>query len=358
MKKVKALLGIFLATALLASCASTASSSAASQSSAADSTGSAPVETVKVDELKIAYSPSADAQAILDTTEPLKQLLIDQLATRGFEVGKVDITVGTSFEAIGESLASGSVDVGIGGGSIYVTYEDDVDLLLTATRDDFNVDSANPMDWNKEIPTRVPGKMTTGYRGLIYAGPSAYGKELAAKVENGEELTFEDLDKATWAVGNTTSNAGYLFPSQWLKTKYGKTLADLSNIVPGTNYPTMFTQAASEQIDVFVVFADGRDTYKDAWTSEMGRSESIYDEVKVIGVTDMIMNDVTMGSKISDTMNLPGFKEAFEQSMIDIAKTPEGQKAISVLGHTGYIIGNDADYDVLREVLADVKSMS
>ncbi len=299
MKKAKSILCVFLSSLLLlaTACGSTASSSAQQSTAQNASQGSTNAEPVVVESLKIAYVPSMDAQTIIDSTEPLKAILIEEMAKHGFDIKKVEITVGTSFEAVGESLASGSVDVGIVGASVYVTFEDEVDLLLTATRDGFKNESPDPKVWNEGKPERVEGVPVTGYRGLILAGPSTYGQELAAKVDKGEELTWEDLDKAVWAVANTTSNAGYLYPCLWLKNNYGKVISDLTNVIPGTNYPTMMTQAASEQIDVFVVFADGRLDYEEAWNSEMGRKDSIFDDVKVIGVTDMIMNDVTMLTK-------------------------------------------------------------
>jgi len=361
MRRTKAVLYLLLATVLILGTAcskkdTSATASAAPTQSAAVQADQ-PQENVQVDKLRIIYVPSTDAQVLLAAVEPLKQMLTDELQTRGFDVKAVEITVGTSFEVVGESLASGSVDIGIGGASVYVTYDDEVDLLLTATRNDFNKEGNDPRVWNNGISERIDGKLITGYRGLIFAGPSEQGRKLAAKVENGEELTWEDLDQATWAVGNTTSNAGYLYPCLWLKNNYGKMFGDLSNVIPGTNYPTMFTQAASEQIDIFMVFADGRNDYEESWTAELGRSESIWDEVKVIGVTDMIMNDVIMGSQISDVMTIPGFKEAFSQSMIDISTTDAGRKAIDILSHNGYVIGNDSDYDSVREVQALIKAL-
>lgn len=353
----KKLFVCFMAALMLALTACGGGGGTSSVAGAASGSGSAAAENVAVDKLSIIYVPSTDANVLLEATEPLKQMLIDEMSLRGFDIGEVEITVGTSFEAVGEALASGSVDIGISGASVYITYEDEVDLLLTATRNDFNKEGTDPNVWNDGPSERVDGKLTTGYRGLIYAGPSAYGKELAAKVAAGEELTWEDLDKAVWAVGNTTSNAGYLYPCLWLKQNYGKTYSDLSNVIPGTNYPTMFTQAASEQIDIFMCFADGRTDYAESWMTELGRSEDIMDEVKVIGVTDMIMNDVTIGSKLSETMQLPGFKEAYCEAMIEIAKTPVGLEAIDVLGHNGYVVGVPSDYDSLRDVQAIIKEV-
>lgn len=79
-----------------------------------------------------------------------------------------------------------------------------MDVILTATRNGLSNDSTNPADWNGEAnATKKDGPQVTYYRSLIYATPSAYGQELAAKVNAGEKLTWEDLDKATWAVQKT-----------------------------------------------------------------------------------------------------------------------------------------------------------
>ena len=45
-------------------------------------------------------SPSREPEEIITATEPLKQMLTDELATLGYDVGEVDITVGTSYEAV------------------------------------------------------------------------------------------------------------------------------------------------------------------------------------------------------------------------------------------------------------------
>ncbi len=317
----------------------------------------APVEPVVVEKLRVAYVPSMDVELILETTEPLKQLLIDELAKHNFDVKEVEITVGTSFEAVGEALSAGSADIGFSSALVYITYDDEVDLLLTATRYDFDRSGTDPMVWNGSLAQRDPSKQVTGYPGLIYAGPSPHGKMLAEKVQNGEELTWEDLDGATWAVANTSSNAGYLYPALWLKARYGKMISDLTTVLPGTAYPQMFAQAANEQVDVFLCYADGRSSYEEQWTGEWGREKPIEEEVIVIGVTDMITNDVVIGSLTSDTMKLPGFREAFVESMMEIAKTDDGFAAIQIFSHTGYFPGIDAEYDAMREAQSILKGL-
>lgn len=158
-------------------------------------------------------------------------MLTDELATLGYDVGEVDITVGTSYEAVGEALAAGTADVGLIPGGTYVLYDDGCDVLLTATRDGLSIDSDNAKDWNDNAPTEPTTEQVTSYRALMIAGPSEKGKELAAKVNAGEALTWEDVSSANWSVANSSSPAGYIYPSLWLQENFDKNITDLPHAV-------------------------------------------------------------------------------------------------------------------------------
>lgn len=45
----------------------------------------------------------------------------------------INITVGTNYEATGEAMAAGTVDLGWLPGGTYALFSDDVDVILTAT---------------------------------------------------------------------------------------------------------------------------------------------------------------------------------------------------------------------------------
>ena len=79
--------------------------------------------------------------------------------------------------------------------------------ILTATRDGLSIDSDNAKDWNDDAsPPSPPTEQVTSYRALMIAGPSDKGQELAAKVNAGEELTWDDLNSANWSVMGTSSS--------------------------------------------------------------------------------------------------------------------------------------------------------
>ena len=261
-KKISALLlSLALCAGLLAGCGT-------------GETAEAPSDTdvQQVDSLKIAFSPYADADLISESTEPLEELLKAKLLEKGYDVGEIDMTVGTSYTAVGEALSAGSADLGFISGGNYVLFSDDCDVLLTALRYAINKDSENPADWNDGTIEENTEGMSTYYRCILLAGPSEKGQELLSKVNAGEELTWDDLNSATWAVLNPTSASGYIYPSLWLQEHYGKGISDLDNVVECDSHTTSVARLAAGQVDVMVSY--GHIRIKNAPSREAARDMS------------------------------------------------------------------------------------
>ncbi len=349
---------------------SAADTSAADTTAATDATtteGASNEVKQSFDKLTLEFVPSKDADVIITGTKELPQLVKEEMAKLGYDIGEVDISVGTSYDATGEAMSAGTIDVGWLPGGTYALYSDDVDVILTATRNGLSNDSENPADWNGDAnATQKNGPQVTYYRSLIYATPSEYGKQLAEKVNNGETLTWDDLNKATWAVQKTSSSAGYIYPTMWLMKNYdGKKISDLANVIPlDSGYGTAFSYAAAESVDIIVCYADGRNDYEESWMlasdqqdstgkQGMGRSESIWNELNVIGVTDGIYNDTVAISKRSPYYT-DELKKALQQCFINIINTEKGKEIFGVYSHAGYAIATDADYDSARAALKAV----
>ena len=324
-------------------------------------------DNIAIDKLEFQFVPSKDADVIITGTKNLPDLVKAEMANQGYDIGEVVITVGTNYNATGESLAAGSIDLGWLPGGTYALYSDEVDVILTATRNGLSNDSEVPADWNGEAnKTLKNGPQVTFYRSLIYATPSAYGKELAAKVNAGEMLTWEELDAANWAVLGTSSSAGYIYPTLWLFDNYGKKISDLSHVTQLSGYGEAFAQAAAEAVDIIVCYADDRNDYEDAWTiptneadatgkAGMGRTDSIWNELNVIGVTKGIYNDTVAITKAKPEVYNPEFIEAMQNCLINIINTDEGKAIFDVYSHTGYAKATDADYDGARAAQEIVK---
>ncbi|MGI6687909.1 MAG: PhnD/SsuA/transferrin family substrate-binding protein [Christensenellales bacterium] len=324
-------------------------------------------DPIKMDKLTFEFVPSKDADVIIQGTANLPQLVQAEMLKNGYDIGEVHISVGTDYNATGEAMATGAIDIGWLPGGTYALYSDEVDVILTATRNGLSNDSTNPQDWNGEAnKTLKNGPQVTFYRALVYATPSAYGKELAAKVNAGEKLTWEDLNKASWGVMRTSSSAGYIYPTMWLMDNYGKKITDLSSVVTLQGYAEGFAMGAAENIDVIVCYADGRNDYEQAWTlpvtqkdptgkGGMGRTASIWEELNVIGVTEGIYNDTVSITKANPAVYNPEFIKAMQDSLIAIINTPEGKAIFDVYSHTGYAVATDADYEGARKALELVK---
>ena len=349
----------FLASILtLALCLGLATGCAGKQTPAENDTESAGETGVKeIPSLKIAFSPYADADQITTATEPLEQLLQAKLLEKGYDVKDIDMTVGTSYTAVGEALSAGSADIGFISGGNYVLFSDDCDVLLTALRYAINKDSENPADWNDGTIEENTKDMSTYYRCIILAGPSEKGQELQAKVNAGEELTWDDLNSATWSVLSPTSASGYLYPCLWLQNHYGKGISDLEHVVQSDSHTTSVARLAAGQVDVMVSFGHIRIKNAPKWETELGGTAPMVEQTGVIGVTEGIYNDMIAYSKNSDTMADEDFRKALGESFIEIADTDEGREIISVFSQVGYTWGQDSDYDGERAAQELLKSL-
>ncbi|MYL57027.1 PhnD/SsuA/transferrin family substrate-binding protein [Virgibacillus halodenitrificans] len=355
MKKVILFATAILFFVVLAACGNQ-QTEGASSSESSDSSNS--TENESIEKLSIGFVPSREPEEIVTATEPLKDLLKEELSGLGYDVGDIEITVGTNYEAVGEALSAGTTDIGFIPGGTYVLYDDGAEVILTSTRAGLSNDSDDPADWNKNEPTEPAEEQTTSYRALLITGPSENGKALAEKVNNGEELTFEDLNNATWNVMSSSSPAGYIYPTLWLQDNFDKTITDLSKVVQADSYGSSFARLASGQTDVLVTYADARRDFEDTWTSEYGRESDIWKETDVIGVMPAIYNDTISVSKNSEIMD-DDLKAALQTAFINIGESEEGKEVIAIYSHEGYQEATDADYDNERkaqEIVQQVES--
>ena len=364
MKKILALILAMVLVLSLGACGAK-EEAPATEAPAAEAPAAAETEAARphFEKLTLEFVPSKDADVIIAGTANLPELVKAEMANLGYDIDEVEITVGTNYDATGEAMSAGTIDIGWLPGGTYALYSDDTEVILTATRNGLSNDSENPADWNGEAnKTLKDGPQVTFYRSLIYAAPTEYGKKLAEKVNAGEALTWEDLDGATWAVQKTSSSAGYIYPTLWLMDNYGKKISDLSNVMPlDSGYGTAFSYAAAEQVDIIVCYADGRNDYEASWNlpvdqqdetgkQGMGREDSIWNELNVIGVTEGIYNDTVAISKESQFYT-PELKEALQNCFINIINTEEGKAIFDVYSHAGYAVAQDSDYDGARAAL-------
>ena len=351
------LLALVLCLGLLASCGGNkdqGSGDGGQQTPDAPPTESGPKQ---VEKLNVYFVPSREPSEIVTATEPLKALLKDEMLKEGYDIGEIVITVGTTYEAVGEALSAGTADVGLIPGGTYVLYDDGCDVILTATRDGLSKDFDDAKDWNDGTPTEASDKQAVSYRALLIAGPSDKGQALVAKVNAGEELTWDELNGANWSVMGSSSPAGYIYPALWLQDRYEKGITDLSNAVQSDSYGSAFARLASGQVDVLVTYADARRDYEERWNTEFSREGSIWEETGLIGVTAPIYNDTVSVSKTSPIMDAEMIA-ALQNAFINIGNTDEGKEVIAIYSHNGYQKAQSSDYDNERAAQKLIQELS
>jgi len=319
-------------------------------------------ESIVIDELSVVFVPSASVDEMLSASEPLKGMLIEELAKSGYEVKSVTIGAGTDYAVVGEGMISGTIDVGFLPAATYTLYADDgVDVILCSTRAGHNVVSDDFRDWNIVVENDA-SIIASGYRSLIYVNAlTEKGADLLAKAEN-NTLTWEDMDSAKWALGNVGSGASYVYPSIWLNNSFGegigqakKTVENLSNATFGGGYPDNLETVVLEQADIYCGFADTRTNdyaqpaFEAAYPELAAEGKTVFDCLKVIGVSDMIMNDtISVGN--ADYMTAE-FKAALQEAFINIIQTDVGKATVAPYSHTGYVPVADSDFDGTRAAM-------
>lgn len=311
----------------------------------------------EIENLKISFSPYADADVITASTAPLTELLQKTLLEKGYDVKNIDMTVGTNYAAVGEALSAGSADIGFMSSANYVVYSDDCDVLVTALRKALNKDSVDPADWNDGTVEAYNDGFSTYYRCIILAGDTEIGRQLGEKVNSGEKLTWEELDSATWAVLSPTSSSGYIYPCLWLLNNYDKGISDLSHVVEVDSHNSAVARLAAKQADIMVSYGHIRIKNAPLWNTDYAAEGNMAEVTNVIGVTDGIVNDLIAYSKTSELMQDEAFRTALEEAFIEIGATEEGKNIISVFSQVGYTHGTDSDYDTTRKAEALLKEL-
>jgi len=290
MKKVMAVLAAAILI-LLAGCGQQEGEASAPASSSAG-------EPLRQETMTVEFAPSgADPTALMAAAGRISEKLKDALARSGVEVGEVHISMGASQAATAQAVAQGGVDLAFLPDALTLAeFGDGADALFSRAYDTPSCTGTNPADWNgTDHATHWTGTESAGRRLLICAGPSEYGKNLAARVNEGKTLSWDELNHAKWGlIGGSADD----MVSLWLADHYeGSTLSDLDSTAYYEGYDEALRALAAGEVDIIPLAADLRIDYAEQWTmdhsrtgdnggSGLGRTEPIWDEVNVIGITE------------------------------------------------------------------------
>lgn len=278
-------------------------------------------------ELNVVFVPSRDAVDILEVTAPLAEQLKEELNNMGYNFEEINIEVSADYAAAAEAARAGTADVVFLPGGTYVTYQDAVVPILAAARNSLNKNSSNPADWNDGKPTlEIEGSNdATTYLSLIIAGPSATGRLLADKVNNGQDLTWNDLKDVSFCTGGATSSASYVYPNIWLNENFGYGLEDMPNAYDAGGYGNSIAALEAETCDVAAIYGDARMHYEFT-------DGDIFADTDVIGVSDPIAND---GIQVAKHLNVK-LAEALQIAFMRLIAMPENEDIFDIYSHSAY----------------------
>jgi phosphonate transport system substrate-binding protein len=283
----------------------------------------------QVEELVIYGFPFLEPDVMLARSQPLKQMLIDELSLRGYDIKQISIYIGTSQNAVAEALSAGSAHIGFVNSLTYLLYEEESLLpIFSVLRGQLNIDSDKISDWNTLTPiVRYTDQLAPYYRNVIMAGPSTNGQALISMLNDETPIPWSDISSARWCMPNP-GNAGYIYGALWVYQTYGKKMSELPNLTIMGGYHEMLQALAQEQCDVVSTPMILRRDYETRWQTDFNRVLPFLEEVKVIGLPPKTPNSLVVVNK--EALNFDqNLIDAIKESLLAILLTQEGRVAIS-----------------------------
>lgn len=260
------------------------------------------------DTLVLGMVPSREADTIVDSLEPLAEMLSEKLLI------PVETFVSTNYVGLVEAMGTGRVHVGMFGPAALVQAMDvhDAEVILASVR----------------------------------GGSTSYRSQFNVRCDSGIE-DFEDLRGKTIGWVDPGSASGYQFPYVTLEQEYGiDPDTEMTGIFAGSHDAAMLAVYLGD-VDVAVTFggspgSDGRETIE-------GDYPDVKEQVCILGYSVDIPNDgVVVIPELDDEL-----KQQIADALIEIAETPEGKALTEALFNVTEFAPVEASaYDVVREVTA------
>ncbi len=360
MKKILGLFVLALVSLGAIACASTTTTTTTTTTSGTGTTASISMATESYPAiLNVQFVPSTSVDAAMTTKLVRLESLLEEALYRHGYVINVNISVGTSYAAVIEAMASGQVHVGFLTAQQYafttLEFPGAVDVLLTSVRDAYyaQLDGTTIIEDPAVI---IANANAAGYDGTTNPAVkvSSYYSMLLVRTEDYEDYDTEGIAAlAGKNVGtqSTTSGSGFVYPS-FLLSQNGLKFVPFSEGPDAGAGEVGYTTISGHQaavnallngdVDAVFTFFDARyhATAYDAWKAA-NPGKNIFEETRVVALTTGIYNDTITGiSSLSE-----GLKAAIQQSFIEVIGTADGLAALTIYNHKGYLVAHDEDYD-------------
>jgi len=258
------------------------------------------------DTLVLGMVPSREADAIVDSLEPIAQMLEERLLI------PVETFVSTNFVGLVEAMGTGRVHIGMFGpaGLVQAMDAHGAEVILASVRQ----------------------------------GSTTYRSQFNVRCDSGI-TSFDDLRGKTIAWVDPGSASGYQFPYVTLVTEYGiDPDTEMTGIFAGSHDAAMLAVYLGD-VDVAVTF--GGSPGSDGRTTIEADHPDVMEQVCILGYSVDIPNDgmVVLPDLDSD------LKQQIADAFIEIANTPEGKELTQALFNvTEFAPVDPSAYDVVREV--------
>ena len=256
------------------------------------------------DELVLGMVPSREADVIVDSLEPLAEMLSERIGI------PVDTFISTNYTGMVEAVGTGRVDIAFlpPAGMVQAIDRNGAQPILASVR----------------------------------RGSTTYKSQFNVQCDSGIE-SFEDLDGRSIAFVDPGSASGYQFPYVFLKNNYDiDANTDMNTIFAGSHDAAVLA-VYNEDVDVAVSFNDARTTIE-------GDFPDVMDEVCVLGYTEDIPND---GAVVREGLSAE-LADEIAQALIEIAETEEGQAlTVAMFDVTSFATITSEAYDPVRDVAAE-----
>ena len=159
-----------------------------------------------------------------------------------------------------------------------------------------------------------------------------------------------DLNSAKWCHVLVTSQEGYIYPSLWLIDNYSRRIAELFEhelVIKG--YPELMQRLANQECDIVMGPENIREEYATLWQKSVeldgfGRSTSIYDEVKLIGLSNPILHNPLVYSTLNEKMD-ESFVKAIKQSLMNISEAEIKNPLLEAMDVAGLAKSSKEEYE-------------
>jgi len=308
----------------------------------------------KVETLNIVLSPNISEETFLKYENEFLSVLKSELLNNGYDVSEINLQLATSNIQATEMIITQVSDVGfLTKLSYFENRESNLEVLLSQLDYSYNLETDDISIWNDKAQLESNKALLDRHYAGIYLGPSPKGQELYAKFNQGESLTWIDLNSAKWCHVLVTSQEGYVYPSLWLIDNYSRRIAELfSHELVIKGYPELMLKLANQECDVIVGPDSIREEYESVWAKSIeqdgfNRSTSIYNEVKMIALTSPILHDPVVYSNLNEKMD-EGLISAIKKSLINISSLEIKNPLLEAMDVKGFVESNNEAYDSFK----------